>query len=298
MANRRLVAALLVAGLLAFGAGVVGLGRLAELSLAPGPLARDHRDAPCLSCHTPLRRVAAAGCQAAGCHPAAELARARPATVAVHEDAQRNGLACQTCHPEHRGRGAELTIAFHREPPAPDQKDCARCHLTQGRRAHADIKEQDCALCHLSTRDWKQVRFEHRDLGGKGCADCHAAPKDDLHRQLPASLVVSACGDCHRDTAHWRPARFDHALLPQAVVRDCEGCHRLPAGTLHAAARGTPCARCHSTRFWEPSTFRHPRIPEFGEHMESLGCIDCHPRTFNRWLGCRDCHGRGRFFDD
>ncbi len=298
MARRGFATAVVGAAVLAFAAGAVGLNRLAEVGLAPGPLARDHSDAPCLSCHAPLRRVSAAGCQAAGCHPSAELARARPATVAVHEDARKNGLACQACHPEHRGRGAELTIAFHRQPPAPDQKDCARCHLTQGRRAHADIKERDCALCHLSTEDWKQVRFEHRDLRGKGCADCHEAPADDLHRRLSPSLVVSACGDCHRDTAHWRAARFDHALLSQAVVRDCESCHRLPAGALHASARGIACSRCHSTRFWEPSTFRHPRIPEFREHMESLSCRDCHPRSLSSWVSCRECHGRGGFFED
>lgn len=394
MVDRRFVTILVIAGVLALGTGysVARAGHglplhraLAEAMLSPGSINEAHADVACSDCHAPFRGATVEGCMSGGCHPKADLQQADPRAVAVHEKAQYAN--CNACHPEHRGRNAALTVAFHQSAPPAAQRDCVSCHRADGQDAHPEIKEERCAACHVSTRSWERIRvdhaqlsdrdncaschgqeakdahadikdtncskchkstetwdevdFEHKDIAGQPCLDCHAAPRDSLHAALGPDKVNRFCVDCH-EVVRWTPAKFRHDVLDKATVgrcadchktegrrahpgitsqdcaachvstenwkrinfshakvsgQACTNCHRAPRGWLHESARGVGCQECHSTRYWEPSTFRHPRIPEFGEHMEALDCVDCHPRSLNQAVSCRSCH-RGGFFDD
>lgn len=454
--------ALAATGFLAVGALASGSGplaawprRAAEVMLSPGDVHAKHADLACRACHRPqaagLATPAGAGgprpdvaggasgtgssrftCLGAGCHEPEKDFRSA-ATLELHR--RRADTSCQSCHPEHRGRSARLTVAFHEATPAAEARACADCHLAEGRKAHPEIEVERCALCHPSTSSWKEVSFRHADAREVACVRCHAVPDDRLHGALagaartscdtchgterweparfdhgavPASgrgtcdrchleegrkahpdiasrrcdvchsstadwkqvsfshaeVAGQACVDCHRaprdgvhgtlgesararcDSCHsttgWRPARFRHDLLPGGGRTQCDGCHlqqgrrahpgissrrcdachvstqswsrvnfshaqvsgqscatchRAPRTWIHSAAAGTSCSRCHSTRAWKPSTFRHPRVPEFGEHLERFGCTGCHPSGLDTAVPCERCHGRGGFFE-
>lgn len=209
---------------------------------------------------------------------------------------------------------------------------CSECHGSEAITAHVEITFQGCQACHSSTEDWKRIKVDHDSVAGEACTACHATPKGELHASIsndckachnvkswkPArfehqlikrgqeqgcarchgneslkahpGIKSDACATCHKSTQDWRKVTFSHSA---AGATACANCHRAPGGALHAGAKGASCATCHSTVAWRPSTFRHPRIPEFGEHMEHLACADCHPSSLSQAQPCSACHGGG-----
>lgn len=170
---------------------------------------------------------------------------------------------------------------------------CATCHKDPHRgqfagrmtAQRADGKPAGCETCH-STRNWKDLtRFDHSEtkfalIGAHravACIDCHKPPN------LGTKLI---------------DADFAEAPLK------CEACHADPHGRQFARADITPCADCHNSARWKPSTFDHDKRASFalaGAH-KNVRCEDCH-KLFRDFEGkqvlfykpapkdCKDCHG-------
>ena len=170
---------------------------------------------------------------------------------------------------------------------------CATCHKDPHRgqfaermkALRADGKATGCETCH-STKNWKDLT--HFD---------HAETKFAL---VGAHRAVS-CIDCHKP--HNMGTSLIDADFAEAPLK-CEACHVDPHGRQFAKADITPCADCHNTARWKPSTFDHDKRASFalaGAH-KNVRCNDCH-KLFRDFEGkqvlfykptpqdCKDCHG-------
>jgi len=275
--------AVFLAGVLT-AAGLLGLGgwRGVEPLLSPGSLARDHAGIPCRDCHLPFRGLGESSCLREGCHTRGEISEER---TAFHEPS--SPVPCWGCHPEHRGRGAELTLPFHATQGA--SYPCVRCHRTEGKEAHpefADREDLGCHRCHPSLVTWKAVDFDHRAFS-RECAFCHARPGDETHAALAGE--GEKCRECH-GTDSWEPARYRHDLLAAAKREDCVSCHAEEGQKAHPDITSPRCSSCHrSTERWGEVTFRHQEVT--GEP-----CSSCHAsqgRKAHPGLGdrpCKRCH--------
>ncbi len=275
----RSLLAVFLAGILAAAVlGGLGGGGAAESLLAPGALARDHADTSCRDCHLPWRGLDDSSCLRGGCHTAGEIAEEggdfhRPSSPAP----------CWSCHPEHRGRGAELTLPFHATQGA--SYPCLRCHRGEGREAHpefADREDLGCHRCHPSLVTWRVVDFDHRTLREE-CTYCHRRPADDVH--LPLARAGERCGECH-GTESWKPARYRHDFLTAQKKEDCASCHLEGARKAHPDITSTRCSVCHpSFQSWQEVTFQHREVA--GDP-----CASCHAsqgREAHPYLGDRPC---------
>ena len=257
--------------------------------LMPGPVIAAHErwEGKCSECHRPLDR----GTQdelCLGCHEEERTDLAKGLGFHGHSEAVRSAEACRTCHPEHRGRDADVVgllpeIFDHHETDYP---------LTG---AHASAP---CAACHPAGRS-------HRDAP-HDCAACHR--EDDVHH----GSLGSDCADCHTPS-RWPDASFDHdgtkfplrgahgsvrcALChpgPEAVPTDCVGCHRLD--DVHRRTLGTDCGSCHGVDRWSSPSFDHGRDTRFpldGRHAR-VACVACHsgpPNANETVRSCASCHG-------
>ncbi len=332
--------AVLGAGVLAEGRSTLAVWsrRTAEAMLAPGQVHAKHADLACVACHrrpsaagpssgeaargVPSGGPAAAGgkaeaaarlaggarftCLGSGCH--AESDFDKPAILALHR--RRADVPCQQCHPEHGGRAAVLTVAFHAagadvltgaaDAGAPGAGggsaspagECADCHREEGDRAHPEIRVTRCALCHPSTRDWKETAFRHEDAAATACTECHRLPDDRLHGEL-SPAARGDCAACH-GTERWKPAELSHAALAEGGRGRCDRCHGDEGRRAHPAIASTRCEVCHaSTTDWKKISFSHAEV-------RGTACADCHrlpsgglhaalaQGSRNR---CESCHG-------
>ncbi len=237
---------------------------------------------------------------------------------------------CQACHNVNKWKPAEFD---HQLVKQGLEKDCNRCHAQDSRKAHPDIKSTTCDSCHKSTKSWEEISFTHNEVRGQACTDCHSVPRGSLHanvsndckachgtkawkpakfdhqylnagkerncsqchaaegKKAHSGIQSTSCASCHKSTQKWDSVSFSHS---EATGQSCSSCHSAPRDWFHRSTNGMSCSSCHSTKAWEPSTFRHPRIPEFGEHMEHLTCTDCHPSSLKQAQPCSACHGFGR----
>ncbi len=343
----RWLAWLLAAGAVAvLGVGVLAEGRsplaawsrrAAEAMLAPGLVHAKHADVACIACHrrpsegTPaalpsdtagsLAAGAPLTCLGSGCHGEGDFDK--PAVLALHR--REAAVPCRRCHPEHAGREAVITVAFHAQEtalgpggaaggpgatsagssqvagggqggaaggPASSGEECADCHREEGDRAHAEIRVARCALCHPSTRDWKTTAFRHEDAAATACAECHRLPDDRLHGELSPTARTD-CSVCH-GTERWKPAELSHASLAEGGRGRCDRCHGDEARQAHPAIASTRCEACHvSTTDWKKISFSHAEV-------KGTACSDCHrlptgglhaglaQGSRNR---CEGCHG-------
>jgi hypothetical protein len=170
---------------------------------------------------------------------------------------------------------------------------CATCHQDPHRgqfagriTAHrADGKPTGCETCH-STRNWKDLtRFDH----------------SETKFALVGAHRAVACIDCHKPPN--LGTKLIDADFAEAPLK-CEACHADPHGRQFAKADITPCADCHNSARWKPSTFDHDKRASFalaGAH-KNVRCEDCH-KLFRDFEGkqvlfykpapkdCKDCHG-------
>jgi len=281
--TRSAVAGALAAFALATPAAGVGFEDL----LSPGELATAHADLD-------------GGC--GDCHQAMKRESEKPLCLACHEEVQadlRDGAgfhgrdpaardsACRVCHPEHRGRGADL-LGLGRSTFDHERTDFP---LAGG---HARV---ECGSCHAPDE-------RHREAPSD-CVGCHR--DDDPHR----GTMGLQCGDCH-EPAGWGQGRFDHATTGFALEgrhaevvcgmchgpagyegapTTCGGCHAVDDA--HAGRLGDTCGDCHSPQTWATTRFDHARDaghPLRGAHRETA-CEGCHVRPdLEPAKDCNGCH--------
>ena len=130
-------------------------------------------------------------------------------------------------------------------------------------------------------------------MGRRECFD-HSKTKFPL---LGAHRAVK-CGDCHKVPVGKKEIQF------KDTSQVCEDCHKDAHDGQFAKAGKTPCADCHDSQRWVPSTFNHDTRTHFplqGGH-EGVACDKCHKQT--RMVDakpvivykqapskCSDCHG-------
>lgn len=258
-----------------------------ESLVMPGPVIEGHADVEdnCRACHDPFDSEA----QPALCLECHEgVAQDIANGTGFHGRSPQAGSApCKSCHTEHEGRAADITglqpeLFDHAKTDfalagAHANLICAACHEGGARHAatptacsschdddpHAGRLGHDCASCHESS-SWDQATFDH---GGT------EFPLTGAHERLN-------CGSCHTD------ARFE------SVGRQCIACHA--GDDVHAGARGTDCASCHTTTDWN-AQFDHRAVTGFaldGAHA-GLQCGNCHvaePDYQGLETGCSACH--------
>lgn len=280
---------LLVAG--APGNAVAGLD--VEKVVMPGKLIQQHAkyEADCGSCHVRFDRAAQFRLCLA-CHDHKDVARDIQAGTGYHGRIQQ--LQCRTCHTDHKGRTARITVLDPRKFDhgmtdfALREKhaaaSCERCHKPNVKRRNTPTqcagchRESDrhkgeldprCETCHNQTT-WKEPRVDH---------DRTRFPLRNRHAEAP-------CAACH-------PTQQGYRETP----RDCASCHRQQQDR-HKGQFGDRCDTCHSpATTWKVSSFQHDRDSKFllqGKHRE-IKCESCHKGTGPREkpeARCSACHAR------
>lgn len=207
---------------------------------------------------------------------------------------------CRTCHPEHKGPAALLTILEgwrfpheaadyslrgHQLKAENEPFLCADCHP-------ADITKFDqqiCLECHARIN--MTFMLEHKVTFGDNCLECHDGVdrfgNDFDHNifafKLTGKHAAVKCSQCHVN------ATTLEAL--QATSQDCFSCHQ--ADDPHKGSLDADCASCHSPNGWKPSSFDHNRsvFKLDGAHV-NVDCKKCH--LDNAFKGtpkdCFSCH--------
>ncbi len=220
-------------------------------------------------------------------------------------------LRCQNCHPDHRGREADLltpalqrfdheltrfSLRRHRFRYDLTAMACTDCHTRWPVDQGAPITQQ-CMACHRQAEP--EFMANHIALFGNACLECHDG-RDTMaafdHSQtgfpLEGRHQEVACEACHVQ------GRF------AGTPTSCNACHEEP--DVHRGLFAATCQECHTPAGWSPvlwqgrsfdhardagfSLARHRRDPLTGE---AITCVACHePQNLNRFRGesCQQCH--------
>jgi uncharacterized membrane protein YgcG len=280
--------------------GAVGVYAHKNGLFSPGPLSAVQRNGQemagyashaefeqeCAHCHGPIHCVIGDHCQE--CHQ--DVAQQRAEAVGLHGKLPGTG-ECQTCHKEHQGRQANITVFTlanidhqqltgfslegHRDNPDNIEFTCDSCHI-DGRFAADAI---DCTNCHSNADP--AVMATHTDQFGQACLDCH-----DGHTQLASfdHNQVYPLEGVHADT----PCESCHVgQIFGGTARDCATCHEEPE--LHAGMFGQDCIRCHQATAWTPALLtRHTFALDHGD-TPAGDCQACHTHRYQE-ITCGGCH--------
>lgn len=243
-----------------------------EKMVMPGQLAKAHAELEqdCSSCHQAFdAKAQRALCLKCHEEVAADVARKQ----GFHG---RNAIAsagqCSSCHPDHRGREADIRAAG----------DSTFDHAQTDFPLRGRHESVACTGCHPAGKARREAPSD--------CHGCHA--QDDKH----GDALPNDCAKCHQQTS-WATGDFDHArtkypLTGAHAKAACDGCHggERYAGTpteciachaiddKHAGGFGTRCNECHDTRRWQKQAFDHAKASGFalvGVHA-SAACASCH----------------------
>lgn len=158
---------------------VWGSFKYPEAFWAPGNLSRYHADvSACSNCHQPFQGTTANKCIA--CHNGKSFAAgSRPNVFEFHEQIIHEGKPCNSCHTEHRGALAQITIGTIDNPHgefifrATGTHSCTACHdfstyfksrshlldnsivrhlIDEGEGAHRLGNMARCLTCHTDGR--------------------------------------------------------------------------------------------------------------------------------------------------
>lgn len=249
-----------------------------------------HQGVGCAECHIPKTRVAFVKTKAFAFREIyVHLARQTKAPLTVTRDIPNR--TCTSCHDSLPPVDLPTSTFAH----ATHTQRCITCHKRLIHRsvtppAYVDPTTMDaCFSCHDGSAADKTCAFCHsapHDEMGKPCDACHSltdwSPNGFKH-PLPLTFAhaKAKCNDCHPKTTVAGTGGFKLGKAPEG----CQDCHKDPHGGL------TDCAKCHTPKGWQPSTFSHPpagpHIGSGGEH--SLACRECHPKGFAS-AGCTPCH--------
>ncbi|MBK8988675.1 MAG: hypothetical protein IPM39_21825 [Chloroflexi bacterium] len=241
----------------------------------------------CTHCHGPIHCIIDNRCQ--NCH--VDVAEQRAAAFGLH------GLLpvtsdCQSCHTEHKGRDAKITVfAFnnvdhtlladfsldqHHTGYDGQPLNCESCHHL-GQFGQEAI---DCVTCH--TNHAPDYMAQHQERYGDGCVACHdghdrlANFDHNQHFVLVGAHAAVACEACH--------ANQTYANTPSA----CAACHAEPE--LHIGQFGLECQRCHDAVTWSSAQLTQHTFPLDHGGDGRLPCQTCHVDSYTHYL-CHNCHG-------
>ncbi|HEY3451640.1 MAG TPA: hypothetical protein VGK67_35100 [Myxococcales bacterium] len=268
MALRHLAAASIVVLLAASGAARADM-------FSPGELATPHAHLEglknCTSCHVEGQQLSAERCLS--CHK--ELGARIAAGKGFHGRMAEKDRACETCHPEHRGRAAQLV----EWPPSKKGFDHGKTGFALAGK-HAGV---DCDQCHdkrrvadPAVRAMLEKNPASRSMLGlpTRCNGCHF----DEHR----GQTGSDCDRCH-DESHFKPPKhFEH----EKTAFPLEGKHA-----------GVACDKCHprdEDLKTAKDAFPAPKAPTFlrFKTLAHAACTDCHQDPHRSRFGpnCVSCH--------
>jgi len=254
----------------------------------------------CSQCHTAPWQTASMADRCVKCH--ADVALQSQDAATLHGDIFKNnaGKTCHTCHPEHNGPDAPLTVikglkfphdAFgfslkaHKSNLLGTEVVCTDCHANYFTRVDPFV----CGTCHME----KNIVFiqSHLLSFGFNCLACHDGldtyGKDFDHQTISFPLsgkhIETTCSQCHLN---------QHSITElQATTQACSNCHQKDDS--HLGSLGTDCARCHNSEGWKPAIFEHS-LTSFkleGKHFE-VACESCHllGAFANAPKECAGCH--------
>ncbi|MCG2784493.1 MAG: hypothetical protein L6461_05260 [Anaerolineae bacterium] len=205
---------------------------------------------------------------------------------------------CQSCHTEHAGPSARLTVmdtanfpheatgfalTGHQTRSPGISFVCSDCHT----ESISTFNQQTCAECHRSLD--AAYTETHLAAFGADCLACHDGVDrygDFSHSQTAFDLTGAhtrvECAACHAG------ARTVAQL--QSTDRACESCHL--KDDAHNREFGVQCGVCHSPEAWEPAKFDHSLsgFPLEGKHV-GVECESCHTQGYaGTPQDCYSCH--------
>ncbi len=279
---------------------------------SPGPLnaqtgepkggVRSHAEIQeCGRCHAPFWSVDTMADRCMDCHTQVrdEILNSQGLHGRLVKD--RGRLSCRTCHTEHRGPQAALTILdpatfphevvgfslqAHQAWPSGQPFVCTDCHVQR----LTSFEPSTCVECH---RDLDAAFMQaHQRAFGEDCLVCHDgvdrfsdfAHDRDTNFPLLGAHARAACEACHQG---------DTTLVAlRETPNTCFDCHQ--QDDPHRGRFGPRCEVCHQPTSWEDVTFDHAQtnFPLTGKHRE-VACQECHTTgdfTVALDTACVACH--------
>ncbi len=286
-----LLTALFVVGIgLAYGGVLFNPGPLNAQAGASMGGVTSHADlqGKCAGCHTAFWEKAKMADRCVVCHADIRTQLQDPASLHGIFQNVFTDSACRSCHPEHRGISAPLTVLNQNNFPHEKfgyplvgmhlTTNCAGCHANNV-YSGAPV---DCYSCHAS-------RDIHAGKYGANCSACHTPAgwsQVNFDHNLSAFKLIGkhaniGCTDCHVNN--------DFTNTPT----DCNSCHA--KDDTHNGQLGTDCGACHSPEGWLPATFDHSTsaFPLTGQHT-NIPCTGCHINNVFKGTptDCYSCHSK------
>lgn len=254
----------------------------------------------CKACHVAPWETISMDDRCSYCHVDVALELLNPASVHGRMMQIDPNAKCRTCHPEHKGPDALLTVLegwrfphevarfslkSHQLTAEKEPFLCADCHgndVTQ-------FAVLTCTKCHISMDMTFMV--EHQIAFGENCLECHDGIDRYGHNfdhnkfafKLNGKHATVKCSQCHMQGTT--------VTTLQLTSQTCFSCHA--KDDAHKGSLGTDCASCHTSDGWKPSTFDHNRS-EFklnGAHVQ-VTCERCHVNGVFKGTpkDCFSCH--------
>ena len=278
------------------------------------PLKGKHITVKCEKCHLPAGKDTIYKVKFAACTDCHKDAHDGQFAAAPYRD------KCEDCHTVLDFHRSTFTIAKHRKARfalsgAHAAVPCTDCHKV-GAAGRTDkilpfhFEDRTCTACHTDVHHGEfNERMARRRADGspQGCEACHNVRSwievsgfDHSKTKFPllGAHRSAKCGDCHKVPVGKKEIQF------KDTSQVCEDCHKDAHDAQFAKAGKTPCADCHDSQRWVPSTFNHDTRTHFplqGGHA-GVACGKCHKQT--RMVDtkpvivykqapskCTDCHG-------
>lgn len=256
----------------------------------------------CSACHTAFWERERMADRCLDCHTDLLASPQAFHSVMIAESGKNS---CHTCHTDHNGPDAAMTILSlqgfphdqlgfaletHRQRADGSDFACSDCHGDQ----FASLDRLVCADCHSSLGP--EFMNAHLVAFGADCLACHdgldtlAGAFDHARTDFPllGEHASTDCAACHAEAR----ALVDFESAPQ----DCFDCHA--QDDAHDGKFGRSCEGCHTTTSWEGADFDHSQtgFPLTGEHLQAA-CEDCHEQ--GAFAGtpqeCAACHAEPQF---
>jgi hypothetical protein len=258
----------------------------------------------CRNCHEPLTSTLAQKCLS--CH--ADVSQQAQSRLGVHSKIA-NLDQCASCHPDHKGRNFDPTLAslqlfdhskttfsldWHQENYDATPMECKACHRNDN---YSIIDNQTCLDCHASHEaGFGQTHVEDFGANCLGCHDGKDRMRDFDHQTTGYALVgqhlQARCTACHKTS--------DLKNTPQ----NCSDCHAEPA--MHKGLFQQSCETCHTPAAWKPASldgqaFEHLATTGFSLALHQadysnqvITCTSCHPQDLKilALQTCIDCHSQ------